>query len=82
MCDNGIVVHRRAGADKFVTEVHVKKVRFKHEGEPGIGYLVYNTETGRYAPRVDGSAVYSSFDPDWKPEWDGGGAKEKVWEAK
>lgn len=81
MCDNGIVVHRRAGADKFVTEVHVKKVRFKHEGEPGIGYLVYNTETGRYSPRVD-EAKYSAYDPNWLPEWDGQGAKEKAWEAK
>lgn len=81
MCDNGVVIHRRPGADKFVTEVHVKKVRFKHEGEPGTAYLVYNMETGRYAPRIEGAAQYS-FDPTWKPSFDGEGAKEKVWEAK
>lgn len=81
MCDNGIVVHRRPGADKFVSEIHVKKVRFKHEGEPGIGYLVYNVETGRYFPRPEGEAVYS-FDPSYRPSWDGEGAKEKVWEAR
>lgn len=59
MCDNGIVVYRPAGADnKFVTEIWVRKVRFKHVGEPGSTKLRYNHETGRFTPLDEAAASY------------------------
>lgn len=49
MCDNGVVIHRSDSIDD-TTEVHVKKVRFKHVGRRGETKLSYNLKTGRYAP--------------------------------
>lgn len=57
MADNGIVIHRSAGADN-TTEVWVRKVRFKHVGTTGTAYLQYNKDTGRFAKAVD-AAIYS-----------------------
>lgn len=49
MCDNGVVIHRSESVDD-ATEVHVKKVRFKHVGRRGETKLKYNRNTGRYSP--------------------------------
>ncbi len=49
MCDNGIVIHRSDSIDD-TTEVHVKKVRFKHVGRKGETKLSYNLTSGRYSP--------------------------------
>lgn len=47
--DNGIVIHRSTSADD-TTEVHVKKVRFKHVGKNGQTKLKYSVKTGKYEP--------------------------------
>ena len=50
-CDFGISVHRKLEADgkrSRISQVHVKKVRFRHLGEPGIAELRFNPATGRY----------------------------------
>lgn len=57
MCDNGVVIHRSDSIDD-TTEVHVKKVRFKHVGRKGETKLSYNLDTGRYKP-LDQQAKYS-----------------------
>lgn len=46
-CDNGIVVWRDESAPGTV-EIHVKKVRFKHDGKPGLAMLDYDARTGMY----------------------------------
>lgn len=51
--DCGIVVHRSEDASQQ-TEIHVKKVRFKHVGKKGVCNLVYDTHTGLYnIPKSD-----------------------------
>lgn len=75
MCDNGIVIHRAAGADNK-TEVWVKKVRFKHVGTTGHTDLFYNIETGRYAS--EGAPNYSMYNGEPIPSADG---DMKVWEV-
>ncbi len=44
--DCGIVIHR--GSTEGQTEVHVKKIRFKHVGRQGVANLVYERNSGRY----------------------------------
>jgi len=69
MCDNGVVVHRKPGADN-ITEIHIKKVRFKHEGATGVAKMVYNIDTGRYHPHEDGPTYSATFDTNYKPDFD------------
>lgn len=45
--DFGIVVHRGNDVTN-ITEIHIKKVRFKHEGKRGMCNLIYHTESGTY----------------------------------
>jgi len=47
--DNGIVVFRSEDAADQ-TEIHIKKVRFKHVGRRGSVHLNYDKDTGRYSP--------------------------------
>lgn len=69
MADNGIVVHRKAGLDN-ITEIHIKKVRFKHEGATGVAKMTYNLDTGRYSPHEEGPAYsQGSFDTNYKPDF-------------
>ena len=52
MADVGISVHRPWNPDGTLqtnTEIHVKKVRFRWVGEPGIRVLSYSPITGRYS---------------------------------
>lgn len=58
MADNGIVIHRSDSIDD-TTEVHVKKVRFKHIGRRGETKLSYNLTTGRYVPLDQAPAQYT-----------------------
>lgn len=54
--DNGIIIHR--GAVKNVTEVHIKKVRFKHVGKQGDCTLVYEKVSGTYSvPASEGDGI-------------------------
>jgi twinkle protein len=46
--DCGIVVHRSDDASQQ-TEIHIKKVRFKHVGKKGVCNLEYDTFTGLYS---------------------------------
>jgi twinkle protein len=46
--DFAIVVHRNM--EQNYTEVHVKKVKFKHLGEQGVCLFKYNINNGRYVP--------------------------------
>ena len=55
--DCGIVVHRNATPN--VTEVHFKKIRFKHVGRQGVCYLLYNRDTGTYTV-PESEAQYTS----------------------
>lgn len=57
MCDNGIVIHRSNSVDD-TTEVHVKKVRFKHIGTRGVTKLSYDIISGRYRP-LDAAPTYT-----------------------
>lgn len=61
MADNGIVIHRSDSIDD-TTEVHVKKVRFKHIGRKGDTKLSYNLITGRYCPLDQAPAKYTFSD--------------------
>jgi len=45
--DNGIVIWRDEDKPGTV-EIHVKKVKFKHCGAPGVAYLDYDAVTGIY----------------------------------
>lgn len=47
-CDCGIVVHRDQTGNDDVTEIHVKKIRFKHIGRVGMAKLSYSRSDGRY----------------------------------
>lgn len=47
--DNGLVVFRSEDAADQ-TEIHVKKIRFKHVGRRGMCHLNYDKDTGRYTP--------------------------------
>lgn len=58
MADNGIVIHRSDSIDD-TTEVHVKKVRFKHIGCKGQTKLSYSLVTGRYCPLDEAPAKYT-----------------------
>jgi len=58
MADNGIVIHRSDSIDD-TTEVHVKKVRFKHIGRRGDTKLSYNLTTGRYVPLDQAPGTYT-----------------------
>lgn len=57
--DNGIVIHRAETIDDG-TEIHVKKVRFKHVGRRGNTTLKYNKITGRYGTPDENEAKYSA----------------------
>ena len=49
--DIGLSAHRAWNPDgtrSSVTEVHVKKVRFRHQGEPGVARLQFKASTGQY----------------------------------
>ena len=46
--DFGIVVHR--DRVKNVTQVSVRKVKFRHLGECGTAEFKYNLDNGRYLP--------------------------------
>jgi twinkle protein len=49
--DIGLSAHRAwepDGRRSNITEVHVKKVRFRHQGEPGIAKLRFDSSTGQY----------------------------------
>ena len=49
--DFGISVHRKWNSDgtrSNVSQVHVKKARFRHLGQPGVAELHFNAATGRY----------------------------------
>lgn len=60
--DFGIVVHRCEGIAN-ISEIHVNKVRFKHEGMRGQCNLLYNKDTGIYRVPPEGKqAVYSQAD--------------------
>ena len=51
-CDLGIVVHRdtlASGERSRETEIHVRKVRFRWMGRPGIATLTYDPKTGTYS---------------------------------
>lgn len=62
--DFGIVIHRCEGVAN-ITEVHVNKVRFKHEGSRGCCSLIYNKETGIYtASEETKKAIYAESDDD------------------
>lgn len=60
MCDNGVVIHRSPSIDD-TTEVHIKKVRFKHVGKRGLTKLSYSLNTGRYMP-LDQAAKFTYGD--------------------
>lgn len=66
--DNGIVIHRSEDVSD-TTEVHLKKVRFKHVGRKGKCELVYDKNNGRYAVSATGSAYPTSDEPDTH-SWD------------
>jgi twinkle protein len=59
--DFGIVIHRSEGISE-VTEVHVKKVRFKHEGRKGVCNLLYNKNTGTYSEPNKSKASFADYD--------------------
>lgn len=61
--DNGIVIHRSNSADN-TTEVHVRKVRFKHVGKRGDTKLKYIVKTGRYIPLDESSSFSMSKETD------------------
>lgn len=62
--DFGIVIHRSEGV-AGVTEVHVKKVRFKHEGRKGVCNLIYDANTGTYSePAQTGTRYSHDNEPD------------------
>lgn len=50
--DMGIVVHRPKFGEYHndITEIHIRKVRQKKNGQPGVVEFRYNTDTGCYAP--------------------------------
>lgn len=56
--DFGLVIHRSETVTN-VTEIHVKKVKFKHEGKTGQCSLLYNLETGIYSVPAAGKGKYS-----------------------
>ncbi len=59
--DFGIVVHR--GEDVAnVSEIHLKKVRFKHEGANGCCNLIYNKSIGTYSEPVKPLATFSLYE--------------------
>ncbi len=63
--DFGLVVHR-SETIASVTEVHIKKVKFKHEGKTGQCNLVYNRENGTY--KVPDSAKVKNLQFDEQDE--------------
>lgn len=46
--DNIITVHRDQVEQGQEVEIHVQKVRFKHNGHPGLATIRYDKVTGRY----------------------------------
>ena len=57
-CDLGVVVHR-PDFDKPITEIHIKKVRFKQLGRTGVVTLHYDRATGRYSEKAPTSPRFS-----------------------
>lgn len=55
--DFGIVVHRDKAND--LVEIKIEKVKFRHLGMPGIAYMKYNLNNGRYTP------YYNEIEPNW-----------------
>ena len=57
--DYGITIHRNYTEDirENTTDVHVKKVKFKHLGYAGVAQFKYNINNGRFAP--------NSLEIDW-----------------
>lgn len=55
--DFGIVVHR--DRTNNIVEIHVEKVKFRHLGQPGVAYMKYNLNNGRYTP------CYTGQEPQW-----------------
>lgn len=56
--DFGIVVHRDRATQ--TVQIRVEKVKFKHLGEPGVAFMKYNLNNGRYTPYIEGQ----------EPVWD------------
>ena len=56
--DYGISVYRNDEAGNV--EVHIQKVKFKHLGNTGVGYLQYNLINGRYIEFVSGQSNWDS----------------------
>lgn len=59
--DIGISVHRVFGVDEYV-QIHILKVRFKHQGKRGVTYCKYNLNNGRYVPYSPGSTADIPWD--------------------
>ncbi|MGN0237583.1 MAG: bifunctional DNA primase/helicase [Lepagella sp.] len=55
--DFGIVVHRDKAND--IVKIKIEKVKFRHLGMPGIAYMKYNLNNGRYTP------YYNEIEPNW-----------------
>jgi twinkle protein len=47
--DLGVVIQRNYEDGSREVDIHVKKVRFKAAGEPGVATLLYDRVTGRYS---------------------------------
>ena len=59
--DFGIVIHR--GEDiANISEIYLKKVRFKHEGMAGSCNLIYNKSIGTYSEPNKSKAAFSQYD--------------------
>lgn len=59
--DFGIVIHRSEDIAN-ISEIHIKKVRFKHEGMTGLCNLIYNKSTGTYHEATKSKAKYSQYE--------------------
>lgn len=55
--DFGIVVHRDKSNNSV--EIRIEKVKFRHLGQPGVAYMKYNLNNGRYTP------YYAEQEPQW-----------------
>ena len=59
--DVGVVVYRvwrKDGSETNEVEIHVKKVRFRVSGKPGVQKMTYNPASGRYTPIIDDEPLY------------------------
>lgn len=59
--DFGIIVHRGDNIAN-ISEIYIKKVRFKHEGSTGSCNLIYNKDTGIYSEPTKSKANFSQWD--------------------